>query len=89
MSTEWMTRGACRQVDPDLFFAPPGMTYIPKDQRDAAKAVCGQCPVARECLRYALDHPEYATDGIWAATTTFQRGQLRRRRQRRTQEVPA
>lgn len=85
MSTEWMQHGACRQVDPDLFFAPPGMTYIPKDQAKAAKQVCGRCPVAPECLRYALDHPEAANHGIWAATTTFQRGQLRNKR--RAQEV--
>ncbi|MER7983365.1 WhiB family transcriptional regulator [Streptomyces sp. NPDC095817] len=43
-----------------------------------AKTICGYCPIAEECLRYALTHRDQAR-GIWAATTGPERGALRRR----------
>jgi len=42
--------------------------------------ICQECPVAEECLTFALDHP--ALVGIWAATSTVDRARLRRKRRR-------
>lgn len=43
------------------------------------KAICGRCPVAVECLNYAL---EYGMEGIWGGTSDYQRRQLNRPRSR-------
>jgi len=49
-----MSRGACRQADPELFF-PIGATAGPAARQvEAAKAVCGSCAVRANCLSYAL-----------------------------------
>lgn len=57
-------------VDPDVFF--------PDYESDAALAAaavyCRACPRIAECLAWAVDSGEA---GIWAATTTAQRAQLR------------
>lgn len=47
-----------------------------------AKAICRACPIAEECLRYALTHRDMAR-GVWAATTGAERGALRRRLKQR------
>ncbi|NUP35291.1 MAG: hypothetical protein HOU01_26830 [Streptomycetaceae bacterium] len=56
-------------VDPDVFF--------PDDEDaglEAAAVYCRACPLIAECLAWAVDARE---PGIWAATTTAQREQLR------------
>ena len=54
----WRTRAACRGPETALFFPPA--TSERREDRDArerrAKAICRECPVAVECLNYALDH---------------------------------
>lgn len=71
--TEWMERGACREVDPDLWFPEQGANTTNK-----ARAVCDRCVVNSECLDYALAHPGVL--GIWAGTTESQRNTIRKRR---------
>jgi WhiB family redox-sensing transcriptional regulator len=64
-----MLRGACRQVDPELFF--PIAAKGPAEQQVAdAKAVCGPCAVRPDCLSYAL---EALPEGIWGGTTREER----------------
>ena len=41
-----------------------------------AKEVCGQCPVHRECLDYALETNQ--DSGIWGGTSEEERRVLRR-----------
>lgn len=48
----WAAEGTCRQVDPEIFFPEKGQSA-----RDA-KRVCANCPVAAECLEYALVNGE-------------------------------
>jgi len=68
-SQRWMLRGACRQVDPELFF--PIAAKGPAEQQVAdAKAVCGPCAVRANCLSYAL---EAMPEGIWGGTTREER----------------
>jgi WhiB family redox-sensing transcriptional regulator len=67
----WMSRGACRQMDPELFF--PIATVA--RQAEAAKALCGRCAVRADCLSYAL---EIMPEGIWGGTTQDERRAGRR-----------
>lgn len=47
---EWMTEAECRGVDPAMFFPVRGQSAEP------AKRICADCPVAQECVDYALRH---------------------------------
>ena len=58
----WISRGACRQADPELFFPIGAVTGLAARQAEAAKAVCGPCAVRANCLSYAL---EAMPEGIW------------------------
>ena len=70
----WMKQGACRGLDPNLFF--------PIYEKDEAvpKEVCSTCPVRIECLEYSLERRE--DHGIWGGTTEKERRRLRRQRRR-------
>lgn len=60
---DWRERAACQHTDPRLFF---GYRHAA-----AAKAVCGGCPVADECLAYALANQEPV--GVWGGLTVEER----------------
>jgi WhiB family redox-sensing transcriptional regulator len=64
---EWARRGACREADPELFYA--------HRCADEAKAVCAGCPVRQECLAYALALPE--KEGVWGGLDANDRLLLR------------
>jgi WhiB family redox-sensing transcriptional regulator len=71
ISLDWHEDSLCADSpDPDLWF-PVTETH---DAIAAAKAVCAECPVARECLTYALDTRERF--GIWGGASTQLRGRL-------------
>ena len=71
----WRNRASCRDTSPDLFF-PVGTTGIALDQIDAAKRVCGACPVAGECLDFALATNQEA--GVWGGRTEEERRRIRK-----------
>jgi WhiB family transcriptional regulator, redox-sensing transcriptional regulator len=73
--SRWMSRGACRGEDPDLFF-PIGAQGTALDQVSAAKAVCRGCAVNADCLSFGL---ETGQEGIWGGTTGEERHAMRRR----------
>jgi WhiB family transcriptional regulator, redox-sensing transcriptional regulator len=79
-SLSWMSRGACRYADPELFFPISAVTGPETRQTEAAKAVCGPCGVRAICLSYAL---EAMPEGIWGGTTPDERRTARRRPFRR------
>ena len=66
----WRAFAACEGMDPDLFFP------VTEDEEAAPKAVCQRCPVAEECLAYAMTKGEKW--GIWGGLTPKERSQLRR-----------
>jgi WhiB family redox-sensing transcriptional regulator len=76
LSMGWQPRGACRNVEPDLFF-PLSAAQASADRIAAAKAVCAGCPVRRECLSFALSTRQ--EHGIWGGRTEQERARLRRR----------
>jgi WhiB family redox-sensing transcriptional regulator len=69
---------ACRP-SPNLFSHE--RTTEPAARRDIeqARRLCSRCPIATDCLRWALTHPDETRIGVYAATTPGQRRQLRRR----------
>ena len=66
----WWSQARCRGFGTDAFVPRHGSTA------GAARAVCRQCPVAEECLAYALDEPELL--GVWGGTTERERRAIRR-----------
>ena len=71
--TSWKEAAACRGMAADVFF--------PESDEGAAtaKAICATCPVATECLEFALATRQ--DDGVWGGLTETERRRLRRRRQ--------
>jgi WhiB family redox-sensing transcriptional regulator len=67
---EWMERGLCAQTDPESFFPEKG------GSTREAKSICATCPVAAECLDYALDNDERF--GIWGGLSERERRKLKK-----------
>ena len=82
----WREHASCRSCSPDLFF-PAGTTGAAVDEIAAAKAVCRQCTVQSQCLRFALRTGQ--AYGIWGGTTEDERIRLRRLVRRRRMRAPA
>ncbi len=76
---DWRHRALCRDEDPELFF-PIGTTGPALFQVEQAKAVCRRCPVARECLDWALATGQ--DSGVWGALSEDERRALKRRSSR-------
>jgi WhiB family redox-sensing transcriptional regulator len=63
---DWRQLANCTSYDDALFYDSYG-----RDGIALAKKICRRCPVARECLTYALEHRE--PYGIWGGTTPKER----------------
>ena len=74
-TSAWRTRSACRDSDPDIFF-PVGSSGPAVEQIDTARRICNACPVASECLEFALATNQEA--GIWGGLTEEDRRRLRK-----------
>lgn len=74
----WQSQAGCTGQDPELFF-PAGRddSLLVAAHLRAVRPICAACPVALECLRWALDTAQ--EHGLWAATTPTQRRRERRR----------
>ncbi len=71
----WRELAACVRLDEgevDFFPDPEDVGAIA-----VAKAVCATCPVAEECLAYAIETNQ--SEGIWGGLTAKERARLRRR----------
>lgn len=68
---DWKERGACVDLDLDLFFVTRG----DKVSRIAEDA-CNRCEVRSECRDWALRHEHH---GYWAGTSERERERIRRR----------
>ena len=74
MEVIWRSLGACRGLDPELFFPET------EDQADVAKTVCQGCDVRISCLEHALASREKV--GVWGGSTERERRRLIRQRRR-------
>lgn len=71
---DWRARGACVDLDPELFFPDPS------EAPTEAQAACAGCPVRLTCLSWALSAG--AVHGVWGGTTEDERRVLLARRSR-------
>ncbi len=72
--TPWREAASCLDVPEDVTFFP--------DKEDVgaiakAKAICATCPVADECLSWAIDTNQ--AEGVWGGHTAKERRAIRRR----------
>jgi WhiB family redox-sensing transcriptional regulator len=74
LSEDWWHRAECRHYASQVDFFPTRG----ESARDA-KAVCARCPVAEQCLEYALRWEPLC--GVWGGLNERERRQLRRERQ--------
>ncbi|NEE35718.1 WhiB family transcriptional regulator, partial [Streptomyces sp. SID7982] len=84
----WHSEAACRRDEAGLFFAPskePTAARLAREE--AAKRVCGGCPVMIECREHALMQPE--PYGVWGGLTAAERRVALARRRRRDIEIKA
>jgi WhiB family redox-sensing transcriptional regulator len=82
----WRHLAACRSEDPELFF-PVGTSAPAIDQVAAAKSVCRRCPVAGECLAWALDTCQ--RHGVWGGLSEDERREVWQRDHRISRPCPA
>ena len=75
----WMLRAVCRGANPGEFFPSEGAGVA------AAQRVCATCPVAVECLEYAMVNR--IEQGVWGGTSERQRRDLRRRVRRQSRTI--
>ena len=74
MTTEWMADGKCREYPAGTFFPRDGLGVI------KAQKICASCPVADQCLEYALDN--HVDHGVWGGLSEDERRALKRRNAR-------
>lgn len=78
----WTSDAACKGMDADLFFPDRGESIVD------VVAVCETCPVAEQCLAFAVENNE--KHGVWGGRSERSRRVLRRElRERRKHEVAA
>jgi hypothetical protein len=77
LGPEWARDAACKDLEPEeadaLFFPERG------GKGNAGRALCRRCPVAAQCLEFALTEGE--AFGIWGGTSERERRVLRRERE--------
>lgn len=76
---DWRHDAMCRWEDPELFF-PVGIGGPAILQVAQAKSVCHRCPVASDCLDWALKTGQDA--GVWGGMSEEERRALKRRNAR-------
>ncbi len=70
--TAWMADGNCRLHPPATFFPSDGVGV------DRARKICRDCPVANECLEYALENR--IDHGVWGGCSERERRRILKRR---------
>ena len=66
----WQDRANCKGMDPALFHEEKPFNW-PKKQLARAKAICATCPVAQDCLQFAIEN-QYLL-GVWGGMTYNER----------------
>ncbi len=74
MDLSWRFRGACRGLDPEIFYPAS------EEEAGAAKDVCGTCTVRQQCLEFALTNRE--REGVWGGATEKERRRILRQRRK-------
>ena len=72
LSTAFMESGACKDMDPGIFYPEKG------ESTKNAKQICHVCPVKNQCLEYALANNERY--GIWGGVSERRRREIQKMR---------
>lgn len=64
-SQRWREHSRCSDADPRIFFG---------DRLRQALVLCDACPVAADCLAYAIEHR--IIDGVWGGTVGLERQRI-------------
>jgi WhiB family redox-sensing transcriptional regulator len=72
-ANEWRQHANCKGIATDIFYPERGCSI---HDVNAAKAICNECPVIKQCLDYAIEN--YEIIGIWGGTSQFERRFMRR-----------
>lgn len=81
LRSDWRNRSACRDEDPDIFFAV-GIGAAAERMTADAKAICAGCDVIRECgtlLAHMQATLPGLVEGVWAGTSFADRNREARR----------
>lgn len=70
MIPDWVGDALCAQTDPEIFFPEKGKSSA------EAKLVCRRCPVAEECLEFAIVTRQKF--GVWGGLSPDERSRVRR-----------
>lgn len=74
-SYDWQLLAACRDSRKDVFFHPENERGSARFGREeAAKRVCGRCPVRRPCLQHSLKVGE--PYGVWGGVGEAERATM-------------
>lgn len=76
---DWRVEAECRSLDTAIFFPDPDGPAYAEGVSDA-KSICAVCPVAGQCLEFAIRTRQ--DDGVWGGATPEERRSIRRRRRR-------
>jgi WhiB family transcriptional regulator, redox-sensing transcriptional regulator len=76
----WENDAACRDTDPDIWFAFDTSDRTARHNQSEAKRICFGCPVIDDCLDYALEHN--ISDGVWGGLNERERRRVARARRR-------
>lgn len=74
----WREKAICRNSNAELFF-PIGTTGHALEIVEAAKEVCKQCDVKKECLQFSFDTNQES--GIWGGYSESERRLLKKSEQ--------
>ncbi|HUR23551.1 MAG TPA: WhiB family transcriptional regulator [Acidimicrobiales bacterium] len=74
MNLSWRQHGACKGVDPDIFYP------VTDEEAEPAKSICATCPVREPCLEFAVASRE--RDGVWGGATERERRRMIRQRRK-------
>jgi len=80
-TADFFADAACKGADTSVFF-PVSETFAGE-----ARSICAGCPVAEQCLEYAIS--THQPDGVWGGLTSIERHRLVRRRQKVAREERA
>ena len=74
-SYEWQDSARCRTLPVGSFFdAELARGANRREREEAAKRVCRECPVIRQCREHALAAEDY---GVWGGLTAHERELIR------------
>ncbi|UXY24119.1 WhiB family transcriptional regulator [Streptomyces cynarae] len=69
---KWQADAACRGMDSSVFFSPTGERGAARRRREeAARAICGSCPVSSACDLFAKASRQ--AYGVWGGRTEAER----------------